>query len=95
MLLWVVLGITFGTAVGVLNNVIVLTGVERVRAQGGEPLRAVGKLFGIRMLIDLVVLIAIIVLTQNVPFLISAAFSITGIGNLLLILWLYRKGGKL
>lgn len=95
MLLSVVLGITYGAAVGLFNNHLLFTGMRKARVRGQESLKAAGKLFFLRYLLDLLALAAVLAFVGSISMLVAAALGITVLGNIALYMLYQQKGGKI
>lgn len=93
MLVSVVLGITYGAGVGLFNNYLLLSGIRRARVRGQEALKATGKLFALRYLLDVAALLAVALLVGDIAMLIAAAVGITILGNIALYRVYVRRGG--
>lgn len=94
-MLKVVLGVTYGAALGYLGNWVLFRVVRGQAQRGGEPVRAVGAVFFFRLLADGLALVAWWVLTADPYSLIAAALSTTIAVKISLFLVLRRTGGKL
>lgn len=101
VVLWAVIGITYGAAVALFNNWLLFRGIRRARERAaalGKPDRGTGavtKLFGIRYAIDAAALILAAAMFRNAALLISAALSMTILGNIIILTTVRAKGGKI
>lgn len=94
-MLLVVIGITFGSMLGLLDNWILFRHIENNRRKGKELLTGIGEVFLIRYLIDATALAAFSWITRNGYAIVAAALSITVAVKISLFLILTRKGGKI
>lgn len=94
-LLLVVIGITYGTALGLIGNWLLFRHIDMNRRKGIEPLKGIGVIFLFRYLIDGVGLSLFALITRHGLGIVAAAISITVAVKISLILVYTRKGGRI
>lgn len=93
-LLKVVIGITYGVIIGLLENKLLFWTMERNRRRGRDPLDGIGKVFLIRNVVDLVALFGFGFIVRDAWAIIAAALSVTVAVMISLFLVYRRKGGR-
>jgi hypothetical protein len=93
--LLVVIGITYGTAIGLLGNWLLFRHIEGNRRRGEEPLKGVGGVFFIRYLLDAIGLVVFWLVTRSAYGIVAAALSITVAVKISLFIIYARKGGRI
>ena len=91
-LLQVVLGITYGVGIGVLNNFLLFRALDRARRRGEEIVRRLGAVLAWRLL---VVGLALLLVARWPVVMVSAAISAVFFGLAELLVWFWRKGGRI
>jgi hypothetical protein len=91
----VVIGITYGSLIGLVSHVMLFRYIEHNKRQGKEPLKGVGAIFFIRYVLDAVALLLFALITRDGPGIVAAALSITVAVKISLIVVYTRKGGKI
>jgi hypothetical protein len=91
----VVIGITYGTVIGLFDNWILFRRIKRNRRIGADPLKGVGMVFLVRYLLDAVALLAFTLVTRSAYGIVAAALSITVAVKISLFIIYARKGGRI
>lgn len=94
-MLRLVLGITYGAAVGLLGNWLLFHRMRRAKERGREPIAGLGTVFLIRLMADALALVLFWALTRDALGLVAAGISLTVAVQLSLWIVLRRKGGRL
>lgn len=94
-MLMVVIGITYGTLIGLFDNWVLFRRIKRNRQHGGDPLKGVGMVFLLRYLVDAVALLVFTLVTRNAYGIVAAALSITIAVKISLFIIYARKGGRI
>lgn len=94
-MLTVVIGITYGAILGILDNLMLFRHIDNNRRKGEELLKGVGGVFLIRYLIDAVALIVFALVTRHALGIVAAALSITIAVKISLFIIYARKGGRI
>lgn len=89
-----VIGIAYGSALGLLENWILFRKMAANRRAGVEPLRGVGLVFFLRYILDVGALFAFGYLVKDKWAIMAAAFSLTVAVKISLFIVYTRKGGK-
>lgn len=92
---FIVIGITYGTLLGLIDNWLLFRHIEKNRRKGQELLKGVGGVFLIRYLIDAVALIVFSLITRHAYAITAAALSITVAVKVSLFIIYVRKGGTI
>lgn len=90
----VVLGVTIGSAVGWLENLLLFRAIDRALREGREPLSHLGGVFFARFAVDILFLLIFWYVTHDHYGLIAAALSIALAIQVSLLVALRRKGGR-
>lgn len=93
-MLMVVIGITYGSLVGLFGNWLLFRRMELNRKNGVELLKGIGTVFFLRYAIDLVSLVIFCLLTGCGAGIVAAALSITVAVKISLFMVYCRKGGR-
>jgi hypothetical protein len=93
-LLKVVIGITFGATIGLLENWFLFWTMERNRRRGHDPLQGIGKVFFLRNVVDTVALFGFGFVVRDAWAIIAAALSVLVAVMISLFLVYRRKGGR-
>lgn len=93
-MLWVVIGITYGTVVGWITNIILFRHMENNRRQGLEPLKGIGGIFFLRYMIDAAALLLFAYIIKDAWGIVASAISITISVKVSLLIVYTRKGGR-
>jgi len=94
-MLVVVIGITYGTILGLIDNLLLFRHIDNNRRKGEELLKGVGGVFLIRYLADAVSLIVFALVTRHALGIVAAALSITVAVKISLFIIYARKGGRI
>lgn len=94
-MLQVVIGITYGTILGVIDNWLLFRHINNNKRKGEELLKGVGGVFLIRYLLDAVALIVFALVTRHALGIVAAALSITVAVKISLFIVYARKGGRI
>lgn len=94
-MLLVVIGITYGSALGLISHLLLFRHLEENRRKGQEPLKGVGGIFLFRYLIDLVGLVLFALVTRHGLGIVAAGISITLVVKISLLVTYARKGGRI
>lgn len=94
-MLLVVIGITYGTFIGLIDNWILFRHIDHNRRKGLELLRGVGVIFLIRYLLDGAALVIFALVTRHALGIVAAALSITVAVKISLFIIYARKGGRI
>jgi len=89
-----VIGIAFGSALGLLENWVLFRKMATNRRAGVEPLRGVGIIFFLRYILDAAALFGFGYIVRDTWAIIAAAVSITVAVKVSLFIVYARKGGK-
>jgi hypothetical protein len=92
--LLVVIGITYGSLIGLLGNWLLFRKIAENRRCGLEPLKGIGAVFFLRYAIDLVSLLIFGYITKNGWAIVAAAVSITVAVKISLYIVYAKKGGR-
>lgn len=90
----VVIGITYGTLIGLFGNWLLFRKLAENCRIGAEPLKGIGAIFFLRYALDAVSLFAFGYAVKHTWAIISAAFSLTVAVKISLFIVYSRKGGK-
>jgi len=90
----VVIGITYGTLIGLLGNWLLFRQLENNRRSGKEPLQGIGLVFFIRYLVDAIALFVFGYIVKEPWPIIASVFSLTVAVKISLFIVYTRKGGK-
>lgn len=90
----VVIGVTYGSLIGLIGNWLLFRKMEENRRAGMEPLKGIGAIFFLRYAVDLISLLVFWFLTHDGIGLVAAALSITVAVKVTLIIVYSRKGGR-
>jgi hypothetical protein len=93
-LLKVVIGITYGTTIGLLENKLLFWTLEENRRRGRELLHGIGKVFFLRYAIDALALFGFGFAVRDAWAIIAATMSVTIAVKISLFLVYTRKGGR-
>jgi hypothetical protein len=93
--LWVVIGITYGSVIGLFGNWLLFRHIAGNRRRGEEPLKGVGGVFAFRYLLDAVGIIVFWFATRSAYGIVAAALSITVAVKISLFIIYARKGGRI
>jgi hypothetical protein len=93
-LLKVVIGITYGTIIGLVENKWLFWAMDQNQRRGREPLSGIGKLFLLRYAIDAIALFGFSFAVHDAWAIIAAAMSVTIAVKISLFLVFTRKGGR-
>jgi hypothetical protein len=93
-LLKVVIGITYGTIIGLFQNWWLFRAMAENKRHGREPLEGIGKIFLIRYAIDAIALFGFGFAVRDAWAIIAAAMSVTIAVKISLFLVFTRKGGR-
>jgi hypothetical protein len=93
--LLVVIGITYGTLIGLFGNWLLFRHINENRRRGEEPLKGVGGIFAFRYLLDAVGLVVFWFVTRSAYGIVAAALSITVAVKISLFIIYARKGGRI
>jgi hypothetical protein len=93
-LLKVVIGITYGSAIGLFQNWLLFFWMEENRRRGRELLDGVGKVFLLRYALDAVALLVFGFLVRDAWAIIASGLSVTVAVKVSLFLVYKRKGGR-
>jgi len=91
----VVLGIAYGTIVGLVSNWLLFRKIRGNRQQGQDPLHQVASVFGLRLLLDATLLFLFAVVVRDPWAIIASALSLTMTVKVSLFTFYRRKGGRL
>ncbi|HWI60416.1 MAG TPA: hypothetical protein VNT75_01115 [Symbiobacteriaceae bacterium] len=94
-MLTVVIGITYGSVLGIIDNVLLFRHIANNRRKGEELLKGVGGVFLIRYLMDAISLIVFALVTRHALGIVAAALSITVAVKISLFIIYARKGGRI
>lgn len=94
-MLLVVIGITYGTIIGIIDNALLFRHIDNNRRKGEELLKGVGGVFLVRYLLDAVALILFALVTRHALGIVAAALSITVAVKISLFIIYARKGGRI
>jgi lipid-A-disaccharide synthase-like uncharacterized protein len=94
-LVLVVIGITYGTIIGVVGHVLLFRHIENNKRRGLESLKGVGMIFFLRYVLDAVAVLLYALVTRDGLGIVAAALSITVAVKISLIVVYTRKGGKI
>lgn len=94
-MLLVVIGITYGTIIGLFGNWLLFRHINNNRRSGEEPLKGVGAVFLVRYLLDAVGVIVFWLVTRSAYGIVAAALSITVAVKISLFIIYARKGGRI
>lgn len=94
-MLTVVIGITYGAILGIIDNLLLFRHIDNNKRKGEEPLNGVGGVFLIRYLLDAVALIVFALVTRHALGIVAAALSITVAVKISLFIVYARKGGRI
>lgn len=94
-MLLVVIGITYGTIIGLIDHALLFRHIENNRRNGEELLKGVGGVFLTRYLLDAVGLIVFALVTRHAYGIVAAALSITVAVKISLFIVYARKGGRI
>jgi len=90
----VVIGITYGSIIGLVGHWLLFLHMEHNRRQGIELLKGIGVIFLIRYILDAVSLVAFVLVTRHAYAIVAAALSITVAVKISLLIVYTRKGGR-
>lgn len=90
----VLLGILWGSLVGVACNALVFRHIAHNRRVGREPLNGIGGVFATRYFLDLISLVLFYLVVRDGLGLVAAALSITIAVKISLYVVYVRKGGR-
>lgn len=90
----VLLGIVWGSLVGVACHSLVFRHMARNRREGREPLQGIGGVFATRYFLDVVSLVLFYLVVRDGLGLVAAALSITVAVKISLYIVYVRKGGR-
>jgi hypothetical protein len=93
-LLWVVIGVTYGAAVGWLSNHLLFRRMEENRKKGLDLLRGVGGVFLLRYLLDAAALFLFAFIVRHTWAIVAATMSVTVAVKISLFVAYQRKGGR-
>lgn len=94
-MLWVVIGITYGALIGLVENWVLFHQIAENKRRGLEPLRGVGAIFLVRYLADVVFLFAFGYVVRHHPWaIVAAGLSLTVAVKVSLFMVYARKGGR-
>lgn len=93
-MLLVVIGITYGTSIGVLGNWLVFRKMAENSRAGVEPLKGVGAIFFLRYAMDAAFLFGFGYVVKDVWAIIAAAMSLTIAIKVSLLIVYTKKGGR-
>lgn len=93
-MLMVVLGITYGSLIGLFGNWLLFRKLADNRRIGAEPLKGIGAVFFVRYLLDAASLFAFGYAVRHSWAIISAGLSLTFAVKISLLIVYTRKGGK-
>lgn len=93
-MLLAVIGIAYGSALGLFENWILFRKLAANRRAGVEILRGVGLIFFLRYILDAAALFAFGYLVKDKWAIIAAALSLTVAVKISLFIVYARKGGK-
>lgn len=93
-MLKVVIGITYGTLIGLFQNWLLFRAMDENRRRGREPLSGVGKIFLLRYAIDAIALFGFGYAVRDAWAIIAATMSVTIAVKVSLFLVYTRKGGR-
>lgn len=93
-MLLVVIGITYGSVVGLLGNWLLFRKLAENKRNGVEPLTGIGAVFFLRYAIDAISLLVFTAVTKNAWAITAAAVSITIAVKISLFIVYSRKGGR-
>lgn len=93
-MLLVVIGVTYGTLVGLFGNWLLFRRMEENKRRGAEPLQGVGAIFFLRYALDAASLFAFAFVVKDKWAIISAALSVTVAVKVSLFMVYARKGGR-
>lgn len=78
--------------IGVLNNYLLFREVNRARRRGEEIVRRLGQILMWRLM---VVALALVLVARWTPVLVATALSTVLFGLAELMVWFWRKGGRI
>lgn len=90
----VVIGITYGTLIGLIGHLLLFRYIDYNRRRGAEPLKGVGGIFFFRYILDAVALVIFSLVTKHPYAIVAAALSITVAVKISLLIVYTRKGGR-
>lgn len=93
-MLLVVIGITYGTIIGLFGNWLLFRQMEENRRNGSEPLKGIGKIFFLRYGLDAIALLTFAYVTKDAYGITAAALSITVAVKISLLIAYSKKGGR-
>lgn len=93
-LLKVVIGITYGTTIGLLQNWFLFRAMAENKRRGRDSLDGVGKVFLLRYAIDAIALFGFGFAVRDAWAIISSTMSVTIAVKVSLFLVYTRKGGR-
>lgn len=93
-MLKVVIGITYGTIIGLFQNWLLFWVMDENRRRGRDSLNGVGKVFFLRYVIDAIALFGFGFAVRDVWAIIAATLSVTMAVKVSLFLVYTRKGGR-
>jgi hypothetical protein len=93
--LLVVIGITYGSALGLISHLLLFRHLDDNKRKGEEPLKGVGGVFAFRYLVDIVGLVLFALVTRDGLGIVAAALSITVVVKISLLVTYARKGGRI
>lgn len=90
----VVIGITYGTLVGLLGNYLLFRKLAENKRNGVDPLKGIGAVFFLRYVIDAAALLLFSLVTKHAWAITAAAVSLTIAVKISLFIVYSRKGGR-
>lgn len=93
-MLMVVIGITYGTLIGLVGNWLLFRKMDDNRRSRKEPLQGIGLVFFIRYIVDALALFIYGYIVKEPWPIIAAGFSLTVAVKISLFIVYARKGGK-
>lgn len=94
-MLVVVIGITYGSMLGFIGQLLLYRHMEENRRNGQEPLKGIGGVFLTRFLVDVVGLILFALVTRHGLGIVAACLSVTIAVKISLFVTYARKGGRI
>lgn len=93
-MLLVVIGITYGTLIGLFGNWLLFRKMDTNKRQGIEPMKGIGAVFFLRYLFDAIALVLFALVVTNGIAITAAAVSVTIAVKVSLFIAYARKGGR-
>lgn len=94
-MLLIVIGITYGSFIGLIDNWLLWRHIKNNQRKGREPLNGVGGVFLVRYLLDALGLIGFALVTRHALGIVAATLSCTVAVKISLFIIYARKGGRI